>query len=108
MKCVQVEDHICLTGSEDGTVRVWDLRRVDEDDDWESGDMLSLSDVAEEDESTDASTNGTRPESSTSSRPSSTVERDGPCVRTLEGHTKAVSAMYFEDECLVRVNVHRI
>ena len=108
VKCVQVEDHICLTGSEDGTVRVWDLRRVDEDDDWESGDMLSLSDVAEEDESTDASTNGTRPESSTSSRPSSTVERDGPCVRTLEGHTKAVSAMYFEDECLVRVNVHRI
>ncbi|KAI1797515.1 WD40 repeat-like protein [Ganoderma leucocontextum] len=101
VKCVQVEDHICLTGSEDGTVRVWDLRRVDEDEDWESGDMLSLSDVAEEDESTDASTNGTRQDGSTSSRPSSAVERDGPCVRTLEGHTRAVSTMYFEDECLV-------
>nr|VWP02563.1 Probable 3-ketoacyl-CoA thiolase (EC [Ganoderma boninense] len=101
VKCVQVEDHICLTGSEDGTVRVWDLRRADEDEEWETGDMLSLSDVAEEDESTEASTNGTRPAGSTSSRPSSAVERDGPCVRTLEGHTKAVSAMYFEDECLV-------
>ena len=67
--------------------------------------MLNLSDVVEEDESTDASTNGTRQEGSTSSRPSSTVERDGPCVRTLEGHTKAVSAMYFEVECLVRANL---
>ena len=26
VKCIQVEDHICLTGSEDGTVRVWDLK----------------------------------------------------------------------------------
>ena len=51
VKCIQVEDHICLTGSEDGTVRVWDLRRVDEDEDWESGDMFNLSDVVEEDES---------------------------------------------------------
>ncbi|TBU46555.1 WD40 repeat-like protein [Dichomitus squalens] len=101
VKCIQVEDHICLTGSEDGTVRAWDLRRVDEDEDWESGDMFSLSDVVEEDESVDTSTNGIREESSTSSRPSSAVPRDGPCVRTLEGHTKAVSAMYFEDECLV-------
>ncbi len=26
----------------------------------------------------------------------------GPCVRVLEGHTKGVSAIYFEDTCLVR------
>ena len=101
VKCIQVEDHICLTGSEDGSVRVWDLRQVDEDEDWESGEMLSLSDVAEEDETTEEHANGIRQGGSDSSRPQSAVERDGPCIRTLEGHTKAVSTMYFEDECLV-------
>lgn len=100
VKCIQVEDHVCLTGGDDGTVRLWDLRRVDDDDEWE-GEMLSLSDVAEEDESHDgdgAKTNGIRP---SSSRPSSVVEQDGPSIRVLEGHSKAVSALYFEDECLV-------
>ncbi|CCM01281.1 uncharacterized protein FIBRA_03330 [Fibroporia radiculosa] len=98
VKCIQVEDHVCLTGGEDGTVRLWDLRRVDEDEDWE-GEMLSLSDVAEEDEDDERpKTNGIR---SSVSKPSSVAERNGPCVRALEGHTKAVSALYFEDECLV-------
>ncbi|RPD58410.1 WD40 repeat-like protein [Lentinus tigrinus ALCF2SS1-6] len=101
VKCIQVEDHICLTGSEDSTVRVWDLRQVDEDEDWESGEMLSLSDVAEEDETAEEHVNGIRHGDSDSSRPQSAVEREGPCIRTLEGHTKAVSTMYFEDECLV-------
>ncbi len=102
IKCVQVEDQICLTGGEDGTVRVWDLRRVDEDEEWESGEMLSLSEIAEEDESTEGSvrkTNGIR--EGESSRPSSVAEREGACMRVLEGHSKAVTAMYFEDECLV-------
>ena len=105
VKCIQVEDQIALTGGDDGTVRVWDLRRVDEDEDWER-DMVSLSDVAEEDEDAEERTNGIREGGSNSSRPSSVVEREGPCVRVLEGHTKAVSAMYFEDECLVRLSHH--
>ncbi|KAI0638999.1 WD40 repeat-like protein [Trametes polyzona] len=102
IKCIQVEDNICLTGSEDGTVRVWDLRRVDEDEEWEAGEMLSLSEIAEEDESTEGGegkANGIR--QGESSRPSSVAEREGACIRVLEGHTKAVTAMYFEDECLV-------
>ena len=33
VKTLQVEDHVCLTGGEDGSVRVWDLRRVGDDDD---------------------------------------------------------------------------
>jgi len=31
----------------------------------------------------------------------SVVERDDPCARLLEGHSKAVTALYFEDDCLV-------
>jgi division protein 1 len=27
----------------------------------------------------------------------------GPCVKTLEGHSKAVSSLYYEDGCLVRL-----
>ncbi|KAJ6626942.1 WD40-repeat-containing domain protein [Mycena sp. CBHHK59/15] len=69
VKCVQVEDHVCLTGGSDGNVRLWDLRRVDADqaDGW--GDEGEI--------------------------------RDDCCARVLEGHTKAVTALYFEDDCLV-------
>ncbi|KAF8887771.1 WD40-repeat-containing domain protein [Infundibulicybe gibba] len=101
VKCVQVEDHVCLTGGEDGNVRLWDLRRVEEDDGWDDG-MVNLSDVAEEEEGRTADgesegssivRDGTDAESATG--------RDDPCVRLLEGHSKAVTALYFEDECLV-------
>ena len=102
---VVFEGRWCVAASNrmDSTVLdVWDFGN-DEDEDWESGDMLSLSDVAEEDESAEERTNSSiRQGGSDSSRPASAVERDGPCVRVLEGHSKAVSAMFFEDECLVR------
>jgi division protein 1 len=29
------------------------------------------------------------------------AEPDDPCARILEGHSKSVTALYFEDECLV-------
>ena len=104
VKCVQVEDHVCLTGSEDGTVRLWDLRRVDADEEWNvEGEMLSLSDVAEEEESEFGQANGER---TSTSRPESAVEREGACIRVLEGHSKAVTALYFEDECLVSLPFH--
>ncbi|KIP08513.1 hypothetical protein PHLGIDRAFT_29502 [Phlebiopsis gigantea 11061_1 CR5-6] len=106
VKCVQVEDMMCLTGGDDGNVGVWDLRRVDEDDDWErDSEVVSLSDVAEEDEGVDE-LGMRRPDVNGSIRqgmstPSSAIEKDGPCIRLLEGHTKAVTTLYFEDECLV-------
>jgi len=96
--CLQVEDHVCLTGGADGNVRLWDLRRVDDDDDGWSEGMVHLSDVAEEEEGDDfeGHTNGVR--SSEQAQ-----EKDGACARLLEGHTQAVTALYFEDECLVGV-----
>lgn len=30
---------------------------------------------------------------------------DGPCVRTLDGHSKAVTSLYFDGTCLVRLQV---
>lgn len=89
MHCLQVEDHVCLTGGADGNVRLWDLRRV-EDDGWGEGELV---DVPEEDEEAeeDSGIRSTR----------ETAQKDGPCARLLEGHTQAVTALYFEDECLV-------
>lgn len=109
VKCIQVEDHVCLTGGEDGNVRLWDLRRVDEDDGWGEGELVSLSDVAEEDEDEREAELSDRPngirESETASVSGSMSEKDGPCARVLEGHSKAVTALYFEDECLVCLTV---
>lgn len=96
VKCIQVEDNLCLTGAEDGTVRLWDLRLVE--DDWDKG---SLSDVAEEDGVHD----GELVEKSNGIRSSNVsevgAEGEGPCLRLFDGHTKAVTALYLEDECLV-------
>ncbi|KAF5338452.1 hypothetical protein D9758_012206 [Tetrapyrgos nigripes] len=94
VKCIQVEDQVCLTGSEDGTVRVWDLRRVDmEDNDGWEGEIVSLSDISEEDES--------RPNGIRNGDEKVTENESGACTRVLEGHTKAVTSLFFEDDCLV-------
>jgi division protein 1 len=100
VKCIQVEDNLCLTGAEDGSVRLWDLRLIDEDD-WERD---GLADVAEEDEGTPydgelvEKPNGIR---SNAPSEAGTADQTGPCIRLFEGHSKAVTALYFEDECLV-------
>ena len=106
VKCVQVEDTICLTGGDDGNVRVWDLRLVGEDDDWErEGEIVSMSDVVGE--GVDELGMMTEPGSirQGTSAKSDVAEKDGPCIRLLEGHTKAVTALYFEQDCLVRTAI---
>ncbi|KAF6766448.1 Trp-Asp repeat-containing protein [Ephemerocybe angulata] len=101
VKCLQVEDHVCLTGGEDGNVRLWDLRRVEDDEEYKRREMDSIPEVIlEEDENTDDGElverpNGIRDGASESKEP------EGPCARVLEGHSRGVTALYFEDECLV-------
>ena len=92
VKCLQVEDHVCLTGSDDSTVRLWDLRRAEEDDDME---IVVYSDASDSEmvEGPSGIRNGTVG--------GSELRRETAFVRALEGHSKAVTSMYFEDECLV-------
>ncbi|KAJ7480123.1 WD40-repeat-containing domain protein [Mycena galericulata] len=103
VKCVQVEDHVCLTGGADGNVRLWDLRRVDADqaDGWgDEGELVTLSDVAEEEEGS-ADAEASQESNGVRSGKERATDRDDYCARVLEGHTKAVTALYFEDDCLV-------
>ncbi|KAG5646084.1 hypothetical protein DXG03_004507 [Asterophora parasitica] len=110
VKCIQVEDHVCLTGGEDGNVRLWDLRQVDEDHDgWGDGELVSLSEVSEEEEDGRESERSDQAHSirdGADAASEDTVDKNGPCARLLEGHSKAVTALYFEDECLVCQAVH--
>lgn len=108
VKCVQVEDHVCLTGGSDGNVLLWDLRRVDADqaDGWgDEGELVTLSDVAEEEEQegagAGADTEASQESNGVRSGKERATERDDCCARVLEGHTKAVTSLYFEDDCLV-------
>jgi len=62
--------------------------------------MVSLSDVAEEDEArTDDGVDVNHPNGIRTSK--SGAEKGNACARLLEGHSKAVTALYFEDDCLV-------
>lgn len=94
VKTLQVEDHVCLTGGEDGSVRVWDLRRVGDDD-----DLVNVSGVnGNEDDAAGSTSNGIRNGENAVDELNVT---DGPCARVLEGHSKAVTALFFEENCLV-------
>ena len=99
VKAIQVEEHLCLTGSEDGSVRVWDLRRVD-DDEWASG-VVHLEDVIEEEEDAEEGVVVEKPNGIRNGADESVAEPQGPCLRVLGGHSKAVTAIYFEDDTLV-------
>ncbi|KDQ17489.1 hypothetical protein BOTBODRAFT_171966 [Botryobasidium botryosum FD-172 SS1] len=95
VKCIQVEEHFCMTGGTDSNLRLWDLRLVAENE-VESKKLDVIHEPKEEGgENTKANgptirQGGDEPQ-----------ELKGPCVKLLEGHSKAVTALYFEEECLV-------
>ena len=84
VKCLQVEDELCVTGSMDHALRLWDLRRVPEHER-----------VLREGEQ-----GGADGDAAAGAVAAVTAESD-PCLRTLEGHSKGITALYFDDGCLV-------
>ena len=108
VKCLQVEGNTCVSGGSDNTIRIWDLRAVEEEEDALNQTFVGSSAASsprstlpsipdgDADEGEDAAVFVERPRSHPAPLP-----RPRGCVRTLEGHSKAVSSLYFEDSCLV-------
>lgn len=100
VKCLQVEDELCITGSSDHTLKLWDLRKVEdfetrlnlEGGEEASNDLLKKVDGEEEKEGIVKDGLKGKEEKE---------DRIDPCLRTLEGHSKGVTALYFDDNCLV-------
>ena len=114
VKAVQVEDSLAITGGTDGSVRLWDLRKVEDYEDRldraheASGRKDPLRRIDEEetaqlDSVMEKESDGYEWEEGPSGHiEASVLDDNGPCVRVLEGHSKGVTALYYEDGCLVR------
>ncbi|CEH14346.1 FOG: WD40 repeat [Ceraceosorus bombacis] len=90
-RCLQVEEELCITGGSDCSIRIWDLRKVEN---WET--RLSMNQQARDGES--AATivrNGDEAEGNNKD------EEWDPCLSKLDGHTRAVTSLYFDEGCLI-------
>jgi division protein 1 len=101
VKVVQVEETLCITGGADGSVRLWDLRRVEDyEQQYSENNDAVLGRISERRESDEYDWND-----GPSGISQSTAIDNGPCVRTLEGHSKTVTALYYEEGTLARCAV---
>jgi len=111
VKSLQVEDELCITGGTDAKIKLWDLKKVE---DWET--RLSMIANGEwtpqgrgvpahhlktlDEESGGASMDSVR-QGEESSKLDPVRDENDPQLKTLEGHSKEVTAVYFDDTCLV-------
>ncbi|CAE6511874.1 unnamed protein product [Rhizoctonia solani] len=95
VRALQVQGQACVTGGADGVVRVWDLSKVPDDDDT-SGTFLGNGKNGKPREEEDF----VHLERESTSEGSGEGPETG-CVKVLEGHSKAVTSLYFEDTCMV-------
>ncbi|PWY98263.1 mitochondrial division protein 1 [Testicularia cyperi] len=108
VKCLQVEDEVCITGGSDHSIRIWDLTKVEN---YEarltmtaSGELPSRRRSPHTDVGDDSfSSVKIRDGDVTLDESTLELERDeyDPCIKNLEGHSKSVTALYFDDNCLV-------
>ncbi|SPO32586.1 related to CAF4 - CCR4 associated factor [Ustilago trichophora] len=113
VKCLQVEDEVCISGGTDNTIRIWDLTKVEN---FEARlTMTASGELAPRRKSPDPNRNamfaGDESLDSIKIRDGDTTVGDDddeevrdefdPCVKSLEGHSKSVTALYFDDNCLV-------
>jgi len=108
VKCLQIEGNTCISGGSDNAIRIWDLRLVEEEEEALNQSFASSSIASsprstlpsipdgDADEEDDAAVFVERPQAHATPR-----SRPQGCIRALEGHSKAVSSLYFEDSCLV-------
>lgn len=130
VKVLQVESSVCVTGGQDGQIRIWDLdaaeasfasgalpspnagldgmttslenvllgRTTDPmDDHFNSGGGAGLVNG----QAGGIDDDGLMREQQ---RAASAADEDaGPCVKTLDGHSKAVTSLYFDGSCLVSI-----
>jgi len=94
VRCLQVEQNTCVTGGTDGTVKFWDLQAVEDEEE-------ALVSLAGSPRSTIPSIPDDDQETAVLVERPSTSSVPRGCLRTFEGHTKGVSAVYFEEACLV-------
>ncbi|KAF8508746.1 WD40-repeat-containing domain protein [Gautieria morchelliformis] len=87
VKCLQVEDQLCLTGGADADVHIWDLRLVE----GYENEAMHADKVGQSSNSVirDAA-----------ALDGSSRNGDG-CVKTLQGHSQSVSSLFFEGNVLV-------
>lgn len=105
VRCLQLEEELCITGGADASICLWDLRKVEN---WET--RLEMKQQERDGQApsvagaTPVNTKELVEEATGGSIRDSNAKKDdewSPCLRKLDGHSKAVTSLYFDEGCLV-------